>query len=125
MHKRTPGPWLVGYWGGQCHKEHPEHPRGHPGQAGPNPCVYDTVFREGTGIAAAEPNTMVVSTSYDELCISEADAQLIAAAPELLDMCKAALAAWKGEGPPLVLDELRAIIAKAECYPPNQEAKHE
>jgi hypothetical protein len=45
---------------------------------------------------------------------SAADARLIAAAPDLLDMARKALAAWTGDGPPIDLDDLRAAIAKAE-----------
>jgi len=44
---------------------------------------------------------------------SKADARLIAAAPELLDVARKALVAWTGDGPPIDLDELRAAIAKA------------
>jgi hypothetical protein len=43
-----------------------------------------------------------------------ADACLLAAAPDLLDMARKALAAWTGEGPPIDLDSLRAAIAKSE-----------
>ncbi len=42
-----------------------------------------------------------------------ANAHLIAAAPELLDNCIKALAAWEGTGPAILLDDLRACIAKA------------
>lgn len=42
-----------------------------------------------------------------------ANARLIAAAPELLDQCIQALAAWEGTGPAIALDDLRAVIAKA------------
>lgn len=41
-------------------------------------------------------------------------ARLIAAAPELLVVARKALAAWTGDGPPIDLDELRAVIALAE-----------
>lgn len=43
----------------------------------------------------------------------EANARLIAAAPELLAVACKALDAWTGDGPPIDLDELRAAIAKA------------
>jgi hypothetical protein len=43
----------------------------------------------------------------------EADARLIASAPDLLDQCIKALAAWEGSGPAIFLDDLRAAIAKA------------
>ena len=43
----------------------------------------------------------------------QADARLIAAAPELLGCCIKALAAWEGTGPAILLDDLRAAIAKA------------
>ena len=44
---------------------------------------------------------------------SDANARLIAAAPELLAVARKALDAWTGDGPPIDLDELRAAIAKA------------
>lgn len=44
---------------------------------------------------------------------TEANARLIAAAPELLDHCIKALAAWEGTGPSILLDDLRAVISKA------------
>jgi hypothetical protein len=42
--------------------------------------------------------------------------------PELLECCVKALAAWEGTGPAIVLDELRAAIAKATgaAAPPRQ-----
>jgi hypothetical protein len=43
-----------------------------------------------------------------------ANAKLIAAAPDLLSVAIKALAAWEGTGPGIVLDELRAAIAKAQ-----------
>jgi hypothetical protein len=43
-----------------------------------------------------------------------ANARLIAAAPELLEQCKKALAAWEGTGPAIPLDDVRAAIMKAE-----------
>lgn len=45
------------------------------------------------------------------------DAFLIAAAPDLLRECQKALAAWTGEGPPIILDDLRAAIARATGEP--------
>lgn len=45
--------------------------------------------------------------------VSEANARLIASAPELLAVARKALDAWTGDGPPIALDELRAAIAKA------------
>jgi hypothetical protein len=47
---------------------------------------------------------------------SEANISLIAAAPDLLRMCQIALAAWEGTGPPIILDDLRAALAKAHGY---------
>jgi hypothetical protein len=55
----------------------------HPGPQGDDPCVYTLYLSDSKGIAG--PNgEMVVTTSYDELVISDDDARLIAAAPELL-----------------------------------------
>lgn len=44
---------------------------------------------------------------------TEQDKAQIVAAPDLLDVARKALAAWTGDGPAIVLDELRAAIAKA------------
>ena len=44
---------------------------------------------------------------------AEANARLIATAPELLDCCVKALAAWEGTGPGIDLDTLRSAIKKA------------
>ena len=45
---------------------------------------------------------------------AHANARLIAAAPDLLALAKRMLAAWEGSGPGIVLDDIRALIAKAE-----------
>jgi hypothetical protein len=55
--------------------------------------------------------------SYEDHGGDEADARLISAAPDLLDVARKAIAAWTGDGSANVmklLDELRAAIAKAE-----------
>lgn len=49
----------------------------------------------------------------DQQAQQRANARLISAAPELLESCERALAAWEGTGPAIILDELRAAIAKA------------
>lgn len=55
-----------------------------------------------------------VQGPHCDLTELRANARLIAAAPELLDCCRRALAAWDGTGPAIVLDDLRSVIAKAE-----------
>jgi hypothetical protein len=49
--------------------------------------------------------------------VDSADANLIAAAPELLAGCKAALNLVMGDGQPPSWDWLREIVAKAEGVP--------
>lgn len=41
------------------------------------------------------------------------DRALIAKAPRLLELCERALAAWTGEGPGIILDDLRDGIVSA------------
>lgn len=43
--------------------------------------------------------------------------QLAEQRAELLLLCRTALDAWTGDGPPVVLDDLRAAIARAEVKP--------
>jgi hypothetical protein len=84
--KFTPGPWRIGAWSGCCHKEsHKGKGKAHPGPRGDDPCVYEPNFVDGLYGIAAEGGLHVVSTSYDELVMTEADAHLIAAAPDLLE----------------------------------------
>jgi hypothetical protein len=81
--KFTPGPWRVGAWSGRCHK--PSHQGiSHPGPRGADPCVYTPEFVEGLYGIAAENGVHVVSVSCDELVMTEDDAWLMAAAPDLL-----------------------------------------
>jgi len=82
--KHTPGPWRIGAWYGQCNK--PEHKGNHPGPRGPNPCVYEPVFHEGLPGIAAENGKSVVSMSCDDLVISDEDARLIVAAPDMAEI---------------------------------------
>lgn len=111
--KHTPGPWRVGGWSGRCHK--PSHQgMSHPGPRGNDPCVYTPEFVEGLHGIAAEGGVHVVSVSYDELAMTEADARLIAAAPELLEALLVVLSDLEiGAHPHLHLDQIRAAIAKA------------
>jgi hypothetical protein len=83
--KHTPGPWR--YWT----QRRPESE---------DTCTFRSV-------GGAEVLRAVTVT------VTEADARLIAAAPDLLGCCRKALAAWTGDGPPIDLDDLRATIAKA------------
>lgn len=92
MSKHTPGPWLVGSWGGQCKKVH-SGTRYHPGKGGDDPCVYEPVFYADICEIACASGGMVVTTEYDELRIKPEDALLIAAAPDLLEACEAHIAA--------------------------------
>jgi hypothetical protein len=63
------------------------------------------------------PNSWPVGTNL--LTAEQAKAMLLhvlgapSGGPELLECCAKALAAWEGTGPAIVLDELRAAIAKA------------
>ena len=84
MSKHTPGPWIA-------HKRHIAAANG------------------GIGLAVVHVNDDIVDAQT-----TDANAALIAAAPDLLSAARKALAAWTGDGPPIVLDELRAAIAKAE-----------
>lgn len=81
---------------GLCHKVGP-FPGKREGDPARHACLY-----------ADYPS--VDNPSDDELA---ANARLIAAAPDLLDHCIKALAAWEGTGPAILLDDLRAVIAKA------------
>ena len=90
--KHTPGPWRLGTWSGQCHKESHQG-ISHPGPRGVDPCVYTPYLMGGLYGIAADNGQMVVSIEYDELVVSEADANLIAAAPELLEAAQTALSA--------------------------------
>jgi hypothetical protein len=81
----------------------------------PGPWTWGEKFR---GLYGSGPNNEVLSWyAYEGMHLiqgdTEANARLIAAAPELLDVAKKALAAWTGDGPAIVLDELRAAISKA------------
>jgi hypothetical protein len=69
--------------------------------------VIQTVLDDASWAILTADQTLIAVTDV------EANAKLIAAAPELLKMCQIALAAWEGSGPPIVLDELRAAINKA------------
>jgi hypothetical protein len=62
-----------------------------------------------------EGEILIAPTYWMEVAPDEAaaNARLIAAAPDLLDCCTKALAAWTGDGPAIDLDTLRAAIAKA------------
>ncbi|MDN7481893.1 hypothetical protein QZM38_13770 [Burkholderia orbicola] len=108
--KHTPGPWRVGAWCGQCTK--PEHKGNHPGSSGPNPCVYEPVFLEGILGIVAENGKSVVSTSFDELVMSDADARLITAAPDML-MVLEMLAADADAGKVMIPSGLRLSIDAA------------
>jgi hypothetical protein len=81
--KPTPGPWKVGSWSGRCKKLN--HTGKHPGPNGEDPCVYEPFFIDVPYGIAAEGGENVVSSQYDELVMSEADARLIAAAPDLIE----------------------------------------
>jgi hypothetical protein len=126
--KRTPLPWRVGRWVGQCHNPIHVKARHH---SGPPECVYEPYFAEGYGgIAGPEPNQMVVDTHYDELVISDADAEFIVRACNAHDGLVAALkpfaeqkcyGAESGYAPHVCLNTstcptcvARAAIAKAE-----------
>lgn len=63
-------------------------------------------------LAAVESKGCITVFNYPKS--TEAHARLIAAAPELLALAKKMLAAWEGSGPGIVLDDIRALIAKAE-----------
>lgn len=112
----TPGPWAVGYWGGRCHKAHGGGI--HPGLKGDDPCVYDPIFYKGhSGIAGPEVDQMVVTTEYDELKISEADAHLIAAAPMMFEALEATLSwltSYPGGGAMKCYEQARAALAAAK-----------
>lgn len=97
MSKHTPGPWIAT-------------------KAGPTMAGYS----QGDAIASIEHNTLVAGCFSDVKGgpeIAEANAKLIAAAPELLAFAKAFLASWTAPGPtdsPLEA-QAHAAIAKAEA----------
>ena len=93
MSAHTPGPWV------SVHTH-------------PNPDVRAKIaYIEG----GRHRRPLEIATVYrcDSDAEQEANARLIAAAPELLAVARKALDAWTGDGPPIDLDELRAAIAKA------------
>ena len=88
--KHTPGPWVVGTgWIFRAVTSNP-HGGGHIG------------VREDTHI------------TFRETDIGRANARLIAAAPDLLEAAKQALALLDGKGIGITAHNLRAAIAKAE-----------
>jgi hypothetical protein len=107
--KHTPGPWIV------VTTEHPYHLGGkhierriftawdHPQMKGPIGVVNGSV---GLGPVKGGPCTHMVS-------LSEEDARLIAAAPELLAACKVAFDQTCSVGRPKDWEQLRAAIARA------------
>lgn len=105
----TPGPWKRGSWGGRCYKQH-RH-----GTA-EDPCEYTREFRapydETDNHIAGPDGKMVVTTSYDRLCVSYDDARLIAAAPDLLEALEAAFEMHVSQHPKWEAIA-RAAIAKA------------
>ncbi len=74
----------------------------------------------GTSTGLDWPSAVIADcrTGYREHSENEANARIIAAAPEMLEVCKkmydwiGRCADWVGEDPPYA--ELRAIISKAE-----------
>lgn len=82
----TPGPWAVGRTG--------------------KPATL-AIFHEMT--TARE-----LIGRFADHTVSYADAQLMAAAPDLLAIAHRMLAAWEGSREAIELDDIRAVIAKAE-----------
>lgn len=116
----TPGPWRVGCWSGQCHKEHPGR-SGHPGPGGADGCVYQHTFSPATpsdyympGIAGPESQQMVVETHYDSLSIRWPDAVLISAAPDMYEALKFVRRIWAVDDTCQEARAVDAAIAKAE-----------
>jgi hypothetical protein len=111
----TPGPWFVGAWTGQCHLDH-RHDGGS--------CKYDYTLMAGdeywrrhvSAGDAAKPLQIVGVDDYGP-SLSEADARLIAAAPDMLRELKSILEWAVYEHSPLMPAEIasiKATIAKAE-----------
>jgi hypothetical protein len=82
---RTPGKWYAAEW--SC--------------------------RAITTVLVDDPTVGIVGKRVVAECDTEADARLIAMAPDLLEQCEKALAAWTGDGPAILLDDLRAVIRNA------------
>jgi hypothetical protein len=75
---------------------------------------HSTVIVSATGLPVCTVESPDPNIKRDErFRIQEANARLIAAAPEMLDACKAALAACEIEFPGSTTGLLRAAIAKA------------
>lgn len=123
MNKHTPGPWL---WERRKHPKggwrlyHPGHGHlyvmdfGRLGMQGGQPRFSDRVNADET-----EGGCMV---DADELDLTQhPDARLIAAAPELLKICREVLASWFtgrdefADIEPEIIRDLRAAIIKAEA----------
>lgn len=71
----TGGKWLVGSWGGQCHKAHR-----HGGTDGHDPCVYDPIFYDGGNGVASDNGKTVLGSDYDGLSAKPDDLAFIALA---------------------------------------------
>lgn len=134
MSGHTPGPWTVGCLSRRCVK--PSHRKGHPGSVGADPCVYDHVeLLTGGGFercVSSETDELIGYDDYGPVLDNEADAHLIAAAPDLLEALRGLTARTIGESeqkqrcvacgrPPhgehkrlCEIEIARAAIAKAE-----------
>lgn len=109
MSKHTPGPWSFhGHMGGP-HVTNCEHFDAHTVYIG----AGDVLLADVCAYKFHHPERNNGFPRVDDFDINLANANLIAAAPDLLDCCVRALAAWTGEGPAIDLDSLRAAIAKA------------
>jgi hypothetical protein len=84
----TPGPWKKGSWSGRCLKTH-EGQRYHPGHRGNDPCVYTPHFYAGGDGIASDSGEEIISISEDRIYMSDDNATLISAAPDLLEALQA------------------------------------
>jgi hypothetical protein len=83
----TPGPWHIGVR--TAHSKRDVY-----GERGELVALADAVFTD--------------------LATAQANARLIAAAPDLLSQCETVLAAWRGIGPVIDADKLESAIARAK-----------
>lgn len=111
--KHTPGPWMIGSWYGQCKK--PEHGFNHPGLEGDNPCVYEPVFHADGSVCTAGGVNVLEFNEIGEMSVSDADLNLIAAAPDLLEALERMVRhAEKLGRSASIYNDARAAIAKAK-----------